>query len=253
VHFLDTRVRIQHECPFCEFSARFPEVQMVLWYSRDSEILEVTAPDPVRLDEILEAARESLGACDMFQDGRSALLMTCECGYPKFRSIISIANDCGCMLVPPHTYEGGWETHRVLSTGTESLRRFVSEIERHGKVEIISHRGRDALDAVHDLNVVPVHFFEGLTDLQIRSVVAAYEAGLFEVPARTKMDDVARAMGLSRSTLGEHLRKAELQMLRNSYPFLKLRATHPREGHADKKGDAEHQGVEKGRGPGATD
>jgi predicted DNA binding protein len=228
VHFLDTRVRIQHECPFCEFSARFPEVQMVLWYSRESEILEVTAPDPARLDELLEAARESLGACDMFQDGRSALLMTCECGYPKFRSVISIANDCGCMLVPPHTYEGGWETHRVLSTGPESLRKFVAEIERHGRVEIISHRGRDALDAVHDLNVVPVHFFEGLTDLQIRSVVAAYEAGLFEVPARTKMDDVAKAMGLSRSTLGEHLRKAELQMLRNSYPFLKLRAAEPK-------------------------
>lgn len=212
---------------------------MVLWYSRDSEILEVTATDTARLDEILEAAHESLGACDMFQDGRSALLMTCECGYPKFRSIISIANDCGCMLVPPHTYEGGWETHRVLSTGTENLRRFVAEIERHGRVEIISHRGRDALDAASDLNVVPVHFFEGLTDLQIRSVVAAYEAGLFEVPARTKMDDVAKAMGLSRSTLGEHLRKAELQMLRNSYPFLKLRATHPQNEHPSGHGSAE--------------
>jgi len=59
-----------------------------------------------------------------------------------------------------------------------------------------------------------------------------WHAGLFEVPARTKMDDVAKAMGLSRSTLGEHLRKAELQMLRNSYPFLKLRATRPKD-HRD--------------------
>jgi len=225
---------------------------MVLWYSRDSEILEVTATDTARLDEILEAAHESLGACDMFQDGRSALLMTCECGYPKFRSIISIANDCGCMLVPPHTYEGGWETHRVLSTGTENLRRFVAEIEKHGRVEIISHRGRDALDAASDLNVVPVHFFEGLTDLQIRSVVAAYEAGLFEVPARTKMDDVAKAMGLSRSTLGEHLRKAELQMLRNSYPFLKLRATHPGEGKEHAKGTGEGHHAQGHGGTGAA-
>jgi predicted DNA binding protein len=228
MHFLDTRLKVQHDCPFCEFSAMFPEAEMVMWWSRDSELLEITAADPARLDAMLKAAKERLGACDMFQDGRSALLMTCECGYPKFRSIISIAEDTGCLLIPPHTYSGGWETHRVLSTGTEPLKKFVQEVEKSGRVEIISHRGRDALDALHDLNVVPVHFFEGLTDLQIRSVVAAYEAGLFEVPARTRMDRVAKAMGLSRSTLGEHLRKAQLQMLRNSYPFLKLRAAEPK-------------------------
>lgn len=188
---------------------------------------------------MLKAARKHLGACDMFEDGTSALLLTCECGYPRFRSIISIANETGCMLIPPHTYLGGWETHRVLSTGTEPLKRFIEEVEKDGRVEIISHRGRDALSAVHDLNVVPVHFFEGLTDLQIRSVVAAYEAGPFDVPARAKLDDVAKAMGPSRSTLGGHMRKAELQMLRYSYPFLKLRATRPKD-HRDRgRGSAE--------------
>ena len=225
MHFLDTRLRIKHDCPFCNFSAQFPEAEMVLWYSRESEVLQITAPDRTRLKEMLAAARKHLGACDMFEDGTSALLLTCECGYPRFRSVISIADETGCMLIPPHTYQGGWETHRVLSTGTEPLKRFIEEVEKAGRVEIVSHRGRDALDALHDLNVVPVHFFEGLTDLQIKAVVAAYEAGLFEVPARTRMDRVAKEVGLSRSTFGEHLRKAELQMLRNSYPFLKLRAS----------------------------
>jgi hypothetical protein len=37
------------------------------------------------------------------------------------------------------------------------------------------------------------------------------------------MDKVAECSGLSRSTFGEHLRKGELQIMRNLYPFLKLR------------------------------
>jgi predicted DNA binding protein len=225
MRFLDTRLRLRHDCPFCNFSAEFPEAEMVMWYSHEHEVLQIIPADPSRLGDMLKAARRELGACDMFQDSRSALLMTCECGYPKFRSFLSLAKDMGCLPLSPHTYQGGWETHRVLATSSEAMRSLVQEFERDGEVEILSHRNREALDALADLSVVPVHFFEGLTDQQIRAIVAAYEAGLFEVPARTRMDRVASRLGLSRSTFGEHLRKAQLQLLRNSYPFLKLRSS----------------------------
>ena len=49
MHFLDTRLRIQHDCPFCSFSKQFPEAEMVLWYSRESEVLQITAPDRTQL------------------------------------------------------------------------------------------------------------------------------------------------------------------------------------------------------------
>jgi predicted DNA binding protein len=53
--------------------------------------------------------------------------------------------------------------------------------------------------------------------------VLAFENGLLDIPAKARMDRVARGEGVSRSTFGEHLRKAQLQLIRNSYPFLKLR------------------------------
>src|SRR5207245_10980155 len=75
----------------------------------------------------------------------------------------------------------------------------------------------------HPLPTSPVHLFEGLTARQVHVLVSALEGGLFELPAREKMDRVAARAGVSRSTFGEHLRKAEMQILQNSYPFLKLR------------------------------
>lgn len=90
-------------------------------------------------------------------------------------------------------------------------------------MEILSVSGRSGLEAVRQAPVTSVHHFEGFTDRQLRSLVAAYEEGLFHVPARTSWNAVARSLGLSRSTFGEHLRKGQFHLLQNSYPTLKAR------------------------------
>jgi len=223
MNFLDTRVRIQHPCPFCDFSATFPDVQMTLWCNGSNEVLQIMAPNPSRLADVLHAAQERLGAYDMFRDGQSALTMTRDCRCRKYRSVSSIAEENMLWLVPPVAYHGGWEFHRIISPGTKPLATFVAEMKKSGRIEVISHFPRDRLDIIHDIGAVPVHFFEGLTDRQIHALVSAYESGLFEVPAKTSIGRIAKREGLSRSTLGEHLRKAHLRILRNSYPYLKLK------------------------------
>src|SRR5438552_1419482 len=91
------------------------------------------------------------------------------------------------------------------------------------EVDLLSHRARDQLDRIHSLTSIPVHLFEGLTDRQVHILVSALEGSLSELLTREKMDRIAARAGVSRSTFGEHLRKAEMQILQNSYPFLKLR------------------------------
>jgi len=223
VKLLDTRLKIQHPCPFCELSSSFPDVEMVLWCNGSNEILQISSSAPSKLPEILKAARKMLGFREMVQDGRCAITISRACECRKYRSIMSIAGECDVWLIPPVTYLNGWETHRVLSEGRAPLQRFIAEVKRKGKVEILSHQPRENLDAVNDLSVIPVHIFGGLTPRQIRALVLAFENGLLDIPAKARMERVARGEGVSRSTFGEHLRKAQLKLIRNSYPFLKLR------------------------------
>jgi len=68
-----------------------------------------------------------------------------------------------------------------------------------------------------------MHLFQDLTDRQIGVLVPAYEHGLFDGPAQSRMTTIARREGLSRSTFGEHLRKGIAQPVRNACPRLKLR------------------------------
>ena len=155
---------------------------MVLWCNGSNEILQISAPNPSTLPEILKAARKVLGFREMVQDGRYAITISRACECMEYRSIMSIAGECDVWLIPPVTYLNGWETHRVLSEGRAPLQRFIAEVKRTGNVEIMSHQPREHLDAVNDLSVIPVHIFGGLTPRQVRALVLAFENGSLPPP-----------------------------------------------------------------------
>ena len=127
------------------------------------------------------------------------------------------------MLVPPITFHDGWETHRLVTRSQDNVRGFVNEVAKKGEIEVLSLKNLDHMHLMNDVGVVPGILLESLTDKQAYVLATAYESGLFDVPAGVRMDKVAGRVGLSRSTFGEHLRKAEYEVLKNLYPFLKLR------------------------------
>ena len=196
---------------------------MALWTNTQSDVFHITATEPAQLQKLLRAMQRTLGARKIIQDGPSALVITHQARWDYPPSVPKLADCRGLWLMPPTIYFGGSETYRVISPTIATLRRFVADVKKVGEVEVLSHRARDQMDRISALGTVPVHLFEGLTDRQIHVMVKALEGGLFELPATAKMDRVAAREGLSRSTFGEHLRKAETQILRNSYPFLKLK------------------------------
>ncbi len=214
---------MQHPCPYCNLSVAFPDVEMDLWTSTRSDVFHVTAPDRQLLRKVLAEMRETIGTRQITYGDSSALVVTHRARWDYPPSVTGIADRRGVWLVPPIVYHGGWETYRALSPTQTALKRFVSEVRRVGTVEVLSHRSQERLDGIRSIGTVPVHLFEGLTERQVHVLVSAIEGGLFELPAREKMDRIAAREGLSRSTYGEHLRKAETQILRNSYSLLKLR------------------------------
>jgi predicted DNA binding protein len=223
MRYIETWVRVKHPCPFCEFSERFPEAEMTLWTSPLADLLQVSMPFDYRVEDMLKEGKALLKYTEAYHDASSVLLITHQPFIEQMDSVMALADENDCMLVPPMTFHQGWETHRLVARSQENVRRFVNEVTKHGQIEVLSLRSLDHLDLMNDMGVVPGHLMEGLTDKQAYSLTVAYESGLFDVPARVKMDKVAEGMGLSRSTFGEHLRKAEHEVLRSLYPFLKLR------------------------------
>ena len=222
MQLIDTEIQVRHPCPFTEISTAFPEVSMAHWCNGRKEVLEIDCPSQDQLPAILKMAKKILPDLEeIVRYGNSALTIR-GCSCFKFRSVNTICDECDCWFIPPIRYYGGYETYRVISPGRAALNRMIQELKKEGTVKILSTRPAENLNALQSIGTVPVHFFEGLTGKQLHALVSAFEKGLLEVPARDRMDKVAAEEGFSRSTYGEHLRKAVFRIVENSYPILKL-------------------------------
>jgi predicted DNA binding protein len=222
---VDARVRVHHPCPYCDLSVEFPGVLFLLWCDNRRDTFLVSAPDPKALRRVLRALRESFHARPVVVDGPEAIVAVPDFEWSSPPSVTGMARRAGVWVLHPVVYYEGKETYRLVSGGKPPLHRLITRLRRLGDVELLSVSDRASLTRVRDLPESGVHFFEGLTDQQARSLVAAYEGGLFEVPSRGSWADVARRVGLSRSTFGEHLRKAQHRLVVNSYASLRARST----------------------------
>jgi predicted DNA binding protein len=225
--FVDARVRVHHPCPYCDVSAEFPETLFLLWCDNRRDVFLVTSPTPEEVRRVLSALRVAFHARPLLVEGREALVAVPDFEWSTPPSVTGLARKAGVWVLHPVIYSGGRETYRFLAASRRDLQRLVERVRRLGEVEMLSLSSRQSLDSVRDAPTAAVHFFEGLTDRQARCLVAAYEGGLLDVPARSRWDEVARRAGLSRSTFGEHLRKGQLRLLANGYSALRARSASP--------------------------
>jgi predicted DNA binding protein len=220
---VDARVRVHHPCPYCNLSVEFPRTLFLLWCDNRRDTFLVSSPEEAEARRAVGALRRTFHARLLLTDGPNALVEVPDFEWASPPTVTGLARKTGVWVLPPVVYAEGRETYRFVSSDRARLNRLIRRVRRLGEVEILSLSDRSGLESVRDYPTASVHFFEGLSDRQTRSLVAAHDAGLLEIPARASWADVARREGLSRSTFGEHLRKAQLRILRNSYALLKAR------------------------------
>jgi hypothetical protein len=224
---VDARIRVHHPCPYCDLSVRFPRTLMLLWCDNRRDTLLLSSPDPEELAPAVAAFRAAFRANVLLAEPESALIEVKDFEWPDPPSVTRLARAGGVWVLPPVVYSDGRETYRLLAPTRGHLHRLIQQLRRLGEVEVLSVSDRAGLESVRDFPTASVHFFEGLSRRQARALVAAHDAGLLDIPVRTSWETVARREGLSRSTFGEHLRKAQLRLVRNSYAVLRSRAAEP--------------------------
>src|SRR2546428_11461707 len=154
--FLDTRVRVQHPCPYCDWSVAFRDVELALWTSTQSDVFHVAAPSPADLQRVLRAMLETIGARRITQEGTSALVVTHQARWTYPPSVTKIADRRGLWVVPPTIYFGGWETYRVVSPTIAALRRFAADGQKNRPGEAVSHPAPDPPRPIPPLPTNPV-------------------------------------------------------------------------------------------------
>lgn len=107
---------------------------------------------------------------------------------------------------PPFELEG--DKWRMTFLGTKSqVQKILAKLDKRGLRYRIVYSG--------DARFAPVSVLSALTGKQRRAIMAAYSRGYFDFPRRIKSKELAQSLGISQSTLTQHLMIAQKKILDN--------------------------------------
>ena len=219
-------LRLDHALPFSDLSKAFPKVAISRWCNREVDILEAESPRG-RIAEFeagLGEAAKKLGAnlIHVHRYSDSALEAVIKCRCAGNNSSIAIVEASNCIPIMPVTYAEGYEHVKLFAFTQEDQKAAIDNLESMAKVAV-EGRGQLERHSARPAMTVSVDEFLGmLTEKQLLALVEAIEMGHYSMPKKATVDQIAEKLKMPRSTFEEHLRKAEVKVIRNLRPYARL-------------------------------
>jgi len=223
--------RVQHACPYVRFSLKHPEVRIVEWCNYKTDVLEIECSDIETFTRIGNDLQDLLswGGGKVLKKNfseRNLQVIVKTCRDRKISpSISSVLERNSCLEIPPITYYGGWEEHRIVAFRENDYKKVFQTLSDLGQVEILQKKVL-AEKTIRDSFVISLSSaFSELTQKQVDALLAALDYGYYQVPKRVTAEEIARKRRVPRTTHEEHVRKAESKILRAMAPYLRMYAS----------------------------
>jgi predicted DNA binding protein len=147
------------------------------------------------LNDVQVIEKEKTGTYILFTRG----------GAPSLSAVLRDLGIQGGYLFPPLGIEDG----RVKFSFIGSEKQIKDFME---KLDAIAIRYRVVLLA--DASFSPISPFSQLTEKQQEVLLAAYKWGYYDIPRKITSEEIAKRLKVADSTVVEHLRKAELRIMK---------------------------------------
>lgn len=201
---VEARLRIRHRGCFTEKSQGAQ-----LGADRDADVFVLHGIDGRQLDEMLSALSATRPrAPETLSRSPTALVVRVRASPHAVPAEIAAA---GCTVLWPALFVGGEETYTILSPTRERLDALLARLGAHGSVHL--ERVVDVQPSALNVNVPLADITTALTERQLVVLQKAIAEGYYDSPRRTSTEALAATFGVTRSTLEEHLRKAERRVL----------------------------------------
>lgn len=199
---------------------------MANWCNHTLEILEFQAGDPAKADaiqkDLLALSKKGFKPLRMSgQSGRSQMVLM-RCGHHERGSVDQVIESHGCLVLYPLFYQGGWEEYRILALDEKRVEPLFRRLKKEGEVFITSKKPVEDEMLSRSLVLSTGELLAAMTDKQASSLLTAIEQGYYQVPRKTRTEDIARRSNVPRTTFEEHMRKAEGKIMRSIKPYLAL-------------------------------
>ena len=213
--------KVRHECPYRDFSERFPDITIREWYIHDYQVLELTTHSSAH-DELLEAV-DALGTIlhtAVDDAGLHVIARSCQCSLDE--SIIHRFQGHNCLYIPPTVYRQGWEHYTVIAFDESDVRSLLRELDTARDIDVLSKTALRERRIPDSTLFSTDRLFDGLTTRQLEALRVALDNGYYDQPRGASIEELAAQTTVARATFEEHLRKAENKLVTNAGQFIRL-------------------------------
>lgn len=213
--------------PFNNLSRMFPDSNISRWCNLQVDILEVNSQKKEEIDQINKSMKKMLRNlsaklihASSFSERSLEVVIKCRCALNN--SSVSIIEASNCIPVMPITYKGGHESCEVISFNRKDLNKALDNLSKVAKVKIESQGSIIRPNARSSMTISVDDFFGQLTEKQLDALVQSIELGYYNFPKNRTIAEIALILKTHPSTFEEHLRKAEVKVMRSISPYARM-------------------------------
>jgi len=217
--------KVAFEGPLTDFTKRNPRALVSLWCDWRREVVEISGAKSDEVERLKKTLAEHSGFVEHYVLAAETHVLVMDCINLPHDFVNEAVHENSCVSVPPTRFEAGWEHYNVVSFAEANSRALFDKVRGGGRdVELLTKKRLHVQPLLNTRSVAVPSLLAGITDRQLDALLLAARHGMYDTPRATTAAAIADAVGLSRSTFEEHLRKAENKLVRNLVPYLELAA-----------------------------
>lgn len=204
---IEARIRLRHRGCISEALTGVAHAARVS-PKGEADVLMVQGADDAQLARLHHAIAAARPHSEVVSRAPGSLVLRLR-GAPHL--VATDVHGAGCAIVWPVVYRNGEEHYTLLAPSRERLDALLERLARHGDLAVERLGVPEGTFAATPAPLAELT--SNLTERQLSVLLRAIEDGYYDSPRRTSAEALAAAHGVTRTTLEEHLRKAERRVL----------------------------------------
>lgn len=218
--FFEADFKIAHDCPHVELSKRYPSIKIYVWCNFRNEIVEIVVGNCEDYGQVLHEASLIGDVVSQSSNEHDVHLLMKRCGCTIKNSAAMNAEASDVLSLNPIVISRGWESHRIVAFKHENLVQFMELLDENGFTYELERKTPIHGQLSSSLTLNADSLFSDLTVKQVEALLTAFKHGYFVFPRRMNLQSIARKEKVVRTTLSEHLKKAQNKLFSSLIPYL---------------------------------
>jgi predicted DNA binding protein len=217
----ELKIRVKIGNPIDRLTEKYKSVRVWTWCNFVQDVHEMVSDDPAEFRMALDEFRGVYNVLEETEVSSSIRVITQNCICTKDTTVHDNIQELEILNLMPIYCEAGYEHYRLIAFRHEALSELFDRLQARGfQVEVEEQAPFNGM--VSDTLITLNSLVGRLTEKQVNAIVAAYNSGYYQTPRRVNVGKVAERARVPRTTLQEHLNKAENKLISSIIPQIQL-------------------------------